>query len=188
MKIFLTVVLLLTMVGCSNFVAAPLPNPYPYKACLAKPDFSLIDSNQPLTPCLPTFNTPQKAYLWPIFVKTLKNVKAGELYLFYYDFEVTNNTGTNVQVTSQLYISPDGVLGQPGVAGQTISAYNGFNVSQAMHHGVLTKTVPWVADRAYSVLYVQVLSAAATDGAPEGSLLEIHTGNYERFTATLVRP
>ena len=162
--------------------------PYVYPTvplCTAMPDYSLVNSGKPLVPCLPTFIRPQDAYIRPIMAITLQNVHRGDQYFVYADVEFTNETGSNVMVTVELDVSAAGVLGQPEVRVTPISAYNGFNISQAMHHGVITKSVLWTADADAAVVYVQLLANAACDGVPPAGVT-VHASNYSKLTATKI--
>jgi hypothetical protein len=120
---------------------------------------------QEMVTCLPTVYQPNYKF-FPIYAIEV-DLKAGDTLQAFAEFQVTNNTGVNVMIASQIQLTKDLGFRTPGW--KAVTQHNGFNVTPAMHYGVMTKigAIRLTEDfKGYLVLFAW----AATNANPNTSL------------------
>ena len=130
---------------------------------------------------------PDRAYIdrsVVVYSQRLTNLRAGEVILALAEAEITVPTDEddyrdlcdsidhtidyNVSVVGQLILAPT----QDSVTGIEISEANGYNITPAMHHGVITKLGTLACPDNYSERHVNlIMYAASTAANPEDRVI-----------------
>jgi hypothetical protein len=126
-----------------------------------------------LVRCLPTdmikVNGGMEYRFFPVVAAKVE-LQAGQTVLVTAEFEVTNDTGANIMIASQLLLVRDLGEGNPEASGSVpLGEGNGFNVTPDMHHGLTTKVAQHTLSKDFTG-YLVLYAWAATDAFPAGTL------------------
>lgn len=114
-----------------------------------------------LVPYLPvTKSSPYKRVV--VFSVPVGPLAVGDIIVALCEWEVTNDLGYNVMVASQMVLAPT----RDAVAGAEVTEANGYNVTPAMHHGIVSKVGMLAVTRAMASAHVNVVAYAASSRAP----------------------
>jgi hypothetical protein len=134
-----------------------------------------------LVHCLPT--TWEHGYVYvPVYAVRLHGLHKGDVLLVTAEMQVTNDTGVNVMLDTQLTL---GALDFQDPNLLRITSHNGFNVTPGMHHGTSHKNAAVIMTRSYDDAYLVLWAWAATNGLPAASLTVDQ--NYGRIQGIVLR-
>ncbi len=127
-----------------------------------------IISDKEIVDCLPTAQSADTYTFHPIYIAPIF-ASAGSTVVALSEFEVTNVTDIGIMIGSAIELTAD--LNTMGL-GTFITRPNGFNVSPAMHHAVVTDVGSIRLTDDFNG-YVVVWAWAAAEALPENTLLKV---------------
>lgn len=102
----------------------------------------------------------------------VQNIKSGDLLVVTSEYEVTNNTGVNLQTSFYVVIGdkPD------SIEGVRIDAAKGYNIDQMMHHGTHTIAKIYKCTSDISEGYINVVVYSVSSAYRPGMSLIMEKG------------
>ncbi len=181
--------LLIFLTGCANtqFVYPPQPICTPVvdntKIIDARNlSYANTGNNSEMIRCLPTKYLP-RYQAFPLYAMRVSFKKDDVIYAGS-EFEVTNDTGTNVMIVSVIRLSKE-LSYYTNQQFLDITEENGFNVTPGMHHGLTTKSGMIKLNHDFDG-YMVMFVIAATDAFDDGTLIiEQDYGNLFYFLPKL---
>lgn len=119
---------------------------------------------------IPIINgTPTLKVVYSVFIP---NIYVGDILKITSAFEVTNNYAYNAMIGSYI------ILGTSATAttGTILDPANAWNVTPAMHHGVVVKARQWQATADYTDAYINVIGYGSSVNALGGDAFVLEQG------------
>ena len=102
----------------------------------------------------------------------IPEIKQGDVLKVSTEFEATNDNAFNVMIGAKIILADS----NKKTKGELIDQANGFNVTQNMHHGVVSKSRTWKAESTYNDKYVNVVIWSLSVNAFPNDRLKIEKG------------
>ena len=107
-----------------------------------------------------------------IYSVQISQLKKNDVVQVTAELEATNNHGYNAMIGCEIILSNN----ESDTDGELIDQANAFNISQNMHHGVVSKTRNWISKSDYYNKHINVVCWSTCVNSFLGDMLKIEKG------------
>ncbi len=112
-----------------------------------------------------------------VFSQAVTDLRAGDILQILSEFEATNDEGYNCMIGCYVILATSAAA----TSGTEITEASGYNITPAMHHGMMTKVGTLIVPDSLAEGYVNVVAYAASTAAGTGDVLTVEQ-DYGRLS------